>query len=399
MKHLLGVIFVLAATALGAAPRVAMPEPAGCTDCEEDAPALRVVGTDAMVWRILPRMLEVWDAAGGRALGQAQDGTGVRFKAGDMSELVVVARPAGAAEALAALRDGAADIAVTARRARPAELTAAMVETVLAFDALSVRVGRGVGRDTLTMAELTDVLSGRVGAWASLSGRDLRVLPVLRRGGTDQRATLLAGLGLSDAALTTLSIDNDAGIAAAVETFPGAIGLASVASPGGDVVALDLGCGAPTRPSTDEIASGRYPLSRPLYLYWSEASGAALATHLTTVTAQARLSELGLVPVLPLLRKGMSSNPKLVGLSRAGPILRFDTAGDLTHASQVALAHLQSALDAGRLGRVVLVGRGPDAASRVAQVADTLDRAVETLTEAADACPDQVQGVELWAAP
>jgi phosphate transport system substrate-binding protein len=180
---------------------------------------------------------------------------------------------AGSGRGLDALAAGELDVAGSGRSLTAAEKRAGLVGTLVALDALAVYVHRTNPVKDLGLAQLRNILSGRVTSWRQVGGRDVRIL-ALTEPVRSQRATvhLVQERVLEGAAFGpgVREVELLADQLAAVAKTEGGVCLASVGylatvepavRDGVRAISLD---GQP--PTDANIRSGAYVLARPLLL-------------------------------------------------------------------------------------------------------------------------------------
>ncbi len=224
----------------------------------------------------------------------------------------------GSGTGLAALLNGTVDIANASRQIKPEEVQQAQangiqpVEFVVARDAIAVIVhpDNPIGR--LTLQQISDIYSGRIDNWSELGGEDRPIVRLSRETNSGTHVYFLETvLRLGDKNNTTLFstdtllLPSSEGIINEVRQNPNAIGydglgyvpadlrIVAVARAGGEAYVL---------PSIATVNDGTYPVARDLYMYTSgEPTGAvkAYVEWILSAEAQAIVSELGFVPILP----------------------------------------------------------------------------------------------------
>lgn len=181
--------------------------------------------------------------------------------------------------ALAALDQGFADLAMSSRRSRPAEirqlsrlgdLTSPACEHVLALDAVVLITNPANPVESLTRAQLREIYLRRVTSWQEVGGSGpIHLYARDAKSGTHTtfRAAVLEDEDLPPDA--PRQPDNRS-LADAVAADPRGIGVVALAFAGNNrVLAISDGKTPPrvTRPTATTIRNGEYPLARRLYLY------------------------------------------------------------------------------------------------------------------------------------
>jgi len=214
----------------------------------------------------------------------------------------------GSGVGIAALIDGEVDIATASREMKAEEIEAAIanginpMEHTVAIDGISVIVNPENPVSELTFDQLRGIYNGSISNWKDVGGDD-RPIAVISRdssSGTYEyfKEDVLLGDEYRPDALTQPATG---GIVSEVTQNPGAIGYIGVAYLDESVQALSLDNGNGSEyPSSDNIISGAYPLSRPLYFYTNgEPSGLTkeFIDYVMSADGQSIVSEVGYFPI------------------------------------------------------------------------------------------------------
>lgn len=224
----------------------------------------------------------------------------------------------GSGTGIAALINGTVDIANASRQIKPEEIEDAQangtdpVEFVIARDAIAVIINHANPVERLTLEQISDIYSGKVNNWQEVGGLDEPIVRLSRETNSGTHVYFLEEvlrLGNSDDTTLfsrdTLLLPSSEGITAEVRDNPHAIGYDGLGyvTPEVKVVAIsrdpDEGY---VLPSAESVNANRYPISRDLYMYTAGAPQGAIAEYLDWIfnaEAQAIVSELGFVPILP----------------------------------------------------------------------------------------------------
>lgn len=214
----------------------------------------------------------------------------------------------GSGVGIAALIDGEVDIATASREMKADEIEAAQanginpVEHTIAYDGISVIVNPNNPVSQLTFGQLRGIYNGSISNWNEVGGED-RPIAVISRDSSSgtyeyfKEAVLLGDEYRPDA----LTQPATGGVVGEVSQNPNAIGYIGVAYLDQSVKALSLdsGNGSET-PTAENIISGAYPLSRPLYFYTNgEPTGLTkeFTDFVMSETGQNIVSEIGYFPV------------------------------------------------------------------------------------------------------
>jgi phosphate transport system substrate-binding protein len=293
---------------------------------------------------LLLLLLPLWTTAAPRLVSTGSDTLGelmlawAQVYAREPQGLQLQVTTPGSAAAAPALALGSADLGPMSRPMNAAETSAyrarrgtAPGNIRIAFDAIAVVVHPDNPLQTLQLADLARIwgTDGACGAaagpqrWGELQpASPLAALPLLRLGrntasGTYEffhHAALCDGAGRAD----VVQFAGAGAIIAATAGQRNAIGYASLSHVNGLVRVLALRDGAEAlAPDAASVISGRYPLSRPLYLYFNRAVDgrpeprtAAFLRFALSPAGQAVVARQGFIP-LPAaeLRKELEQLP------------------------------------------------------------------------------------------
>lgn len=188
----------------------------------------------------------------------------------------------GSGVGIAALINGDVDIAQSSREMKPEEMSAAKKkgmdpqEFTVAQDGVSVIVNPANRIRRLTVAQLSDIYSGKVTNWKELGGSDLKIVAVSRDKSSGTHVFFLEHVvqsrdKMAQYGRSVLMLTSSRAIADEVAQNPSAIGYVGMGYVEQDrhkVVAIASNPNSEyIEPTEKEILSGRYPISRPLYFY------------------------------------------------------------------------------------------------------------------------------------
>ena len=224
------------------------------------------------------------------------------------SEKSVSVTGGGSGVGITALIDGEVDIATASREMKPDEIDAAKakginpVEHTIAYDGISVIVNPQNSVYNLTFSQLRGIYNGTISNWKEVGGQDRPIVVISRdsSSGTYEyfKEAVLQGDEYRADALTQPATG---GIVGEVAQNPNAIGYIGVAYLDNTVKALNLDAGnGSIAPTSENIISGAYPLSRPLYFYTNgEPSGLTkeFIDFVLSETGQTIVSDVGYFPV------------------------------------------------------------------------------------------------------
>ncbi|OGX00242.1 MAG: hypothetical protein A3I73_00030 [Omnitrophica bacterium RIFCSPLOWO2_02_FULL_45_16] len=189
----------------------------------------------------------------------------------------------GSGTGLSSLISGACDIANSSRNIKDKEIALARgkginpYEIKVGLDGLGVVVNTKNSVSKLTMQQLADIFTGKISNWKELGGKDERIVllsrevnsgthvyfkeHVLRKGSPD---------GKEEFAQNALLLPSSQAIADEVAGNPAAIGYYGMGyiSPKQKPVAIARDEKSEyVEPTIDNVLSGKYPISRPLFIY------------------------------------------------------------------------------------------------------------------------------------
>lgn len=211
----------------------------------------------------------------------------------------------GSTTGLAALIDGTAQIGMSSREAKPAEIAAAkakgvtLKETIVAYDGLGVIVNSGNSISNLTKKQVEQIFTGDVTDWSAVGGKSGKISIYTRNtsSGTYSDWKELA-MKKRDYAPSAQKMAGNEQIAAEVGKNPngiGYVGLAYMKASG--IKVLTVEGSAPTQTS---VRDKSWPYARPTFYYTNgEPAGLAKAFVEFTLSAAAQkiVAEVGFVPV------------------------------------------------------------------------------------------------------
>jgi phosphate transport system substrate-binding protein len=214
----------------------------------------------------------------------------------------------GSGVGITALIDGEVDIATASRGVKTEEIEAARVnginpvEHAIAYDGISVIVNPQNPVSELTFGQLRGIYNGSISNWKEVGGENRPIVAISRdsSSGTYEyfKEEVLLGDEYRPDALTQPATG---GIMGEVSQNPNAIGYIGVAYLDESVKGLNLDRGnGSMAPSPENITSGAYPLSRPLYFYTNgEPSGLTkeFIDFVMSEKGQNLVSEVGYFPI------------------------------------------------------------------------------------------------------
>lgn len=223
----------------------------------------------------------------------------------------------GSGTGIAALVNNTVDIANASRQIKDDEIAAAQkngvnpVEFVIALDALAVIVNPANPVSELTIAQLSDIFTGRITNWRDVGGHDAPIILVSRESNSGTHVYFLEEVvrqGDSSNkdifAAQTLMMPSSVGITSEVSRNPNAIGydgLGYITEHEKTIAIAENGDSPYVLPSVETGADGSYPLARNLYMYTAGEPTGVVAEYLDWIrgpAGQQIVAELGFVPIV-----------------------------------------------------------------------------------------------------
>ncbi len=180
-------------------------------------------------------------------------------------------RGGGSSVGIASLLDGTCDIADASRAIKSSELEKAVtngvdpVGHVVAMDGIAVIVHPSNKISHLSKDQVKDIYTAKIKDWSELGGSSGKIVVISRdsSSGTYEAFGELVLKGQKVRPDALLQASNQA-VASTVERTPQAIGYVGLSYITGSVKALEI---SGVIPSKDAVLSGKYPVSRPLFMY------------------------------------------------------------------------------------------------------------------------------------
>lgn len=186
-------------------------------------------------------------------------------------DLQITVKKTGSGDGAAALVDGRCDIANMSRFMKDKEFKDAVannifpVAHVIAMDGVCVIVHPSNPVKALTRAQVRDIYMGKIKSWSELGGPDMQIVPISRDTSSGTYETF-HGLVMEkkEMVANVEYVNANPQAHARVRNTPGAIGYVGLGFVDSNVKALEID---KVKPSRDTIATGVYPVSRPLFMF------------------------------------------------------------------------------------------------------------------------------------
>jgi phosphate transport system substrate-binding protein len=180
-------------------------------------------------------------------------------------------RGGGSSVGIASLIDGTCDIADASRAIKDNELDKAVTNGrdpkahVVAMDGIAVVVNNANTIEKLSIKQVRDIFTGKISNWSELGAGNGKIV-VISRDSASGTFEAFGELVLNKEKVrpdALLQASNQA-VASVVSRTPSAIGYVGLGYISGDIKALEINGVAPSK---ETVLTGKYPVSRPLFMY------------------------------------------------------------------------------------------------------------------------------------
>ena len=234
------------------------------------------IGWVGLVIGMLMTTQAVWSAEGGlivdgsTTVGPLGDAFAEAFKTSH-PDIAITVNKTGSGDGAAALIDGRCQIAMMSRFMKDTEFTKAVVNKVfpvahtIAMDGVCIVLHPSNPIKELTKEQITKIYKGEITNWKELGGSDLAIVAISRdtSSGTYETFHELV-INKEKMGPSVEYVSSNPQAHARVKSTPGAIGYIGLGFIDAYVKAIKLDGIMPTRQT---IAKGKYPASRPLFLF------------------------------------------------------------------------------------------------------------------------------------
>ncbi|MGH7197139.1 MAG: phosphate ABC transporter substrate-binding protein [Candidatus Omnitrophota bacterium] len=222
----------------------------------------------------------------------------------------------GSGTGIAALINGTCEVAMSSREIKEKEISLAEKKGVhpkqisVALDGLAVVVHKDNPVSNLTLDQLADIFSGRVTNWKEVGGNDAKIVILSREvnSGTHvyfKEHVLRKGDAQSKEEFSpeALLLPSSQAIADEIQHNPGAIGYYGMGYISKHHKAVAVAKDARSEyvyPTVDDVVSGKYPISRPLFIYVNGELGGSVKKFIDFILSeegQALVVKLDFVPL------------------------------------------------------------------------------------------------------
>jgi len=266
----------------------------------EPQPVLRIHGSNTMGTNLMPKLVEGYLEKNGAVQIKTIEGANpqekkIEFKLSNQDEETyeIEINSRGSGTAFKSFESGSCDIGITSRKISENEasslnavglgnLSNLKSEIIIALDGISVIVNKSNPINHLSVEQISDIFSGKITNWSQLGGKDGKIKVFSRdenSGSYDTFKTLI--LNNKDFSSEAVLLESAYDLSVEVSKDINSIGFAGFSHIGDTKpVAISQGTVDPVFPSTFNIATEEYYLSKRIYLYCPENTQNSYATEL-----------------------------------------------------------------------------------------------------------------------
>lgn len=223
----------------------------------------------------------------------------------------------GSGTGIAALINGTVDIANASRRIKSEEIASAEsngitpIEFIVARDAIAIIVNPRNPVERLSIAQLSDIYSGKISNWSEVGGEDRPIVRLSRETNSGTHVYFLENVlrqgNKEDKTLfssNTLLLPSSEGISAEIRQNPNAIGYDGLGYVTDDVKVIAVARNDSEEyimPSAETVNNFRYPIARDLYMYTAGEPKGEILLYIEWILggdAQLIVTDLGFVPIM-----------------------------------------------------------------------------------------------------
>lgn len=220
------------------------------------------------------------------------------------SDVNISVRGGGSGNGIAALIDGATDIADASRFIKDSEVKAAVGNGIypvphrVAMDGIAVVVHPSNSINGLSLEQIKKIYTGEITNWSELGGSNKKIVVMSRdsSSGTFEVFEELVLDGEKVVASALLQASNGA-VTGVVADTEGAIGYVGLGYLSNSLKAIKVNG---VTPNNSTVASGKFPIARPLFMFtdsWPEGLAADFINFILSVEGQKIAEEQGYVPL------------------------------------------------------------------------------------------------------
>ncbi len=220
------------------------------------------------------------------------------------NDVNITVRGGGSGNGIAALIDGATDIADASRFIKDKEVSKAVANGIypvphrVAMDGIAVVVNPANSVAELSLEQIKEIYSGKITNWSEVGGSDQEIVIISRdsSSGTFEVFNEIALSGERPSPSSLLQASNGA-VASTVADNEAAIGYVGLGYLDNSLKAVKIDG---ILPSNTTVASGQFPIARPLFMFtdgWPEGLTAKFINFVLSAEGQKIAEEQGYVPL------------------------------------------------------------------------------------------------------
>lgn len=211
--------------------------------------------------------------------------------------IIVQVNGGGSGNGIAALIDGRTQVANASRPMKESEIESMKQKNggiepyrvSVAKDGITIYTHQSNPVEQLTIAQLRDIYEGKITNWKEVGGNDAKIILYGRENSSGTYEFFKEHvLDKGDFAPTTQTLPGTAQVVDNVTKDPNGIGYGGAAyAEGIKKVKLVTEGGEAVEATEENILSGKYPLSRDLYMYFAQEPTGAMKTYIDWVLSDA----------------------------------------------------------------------------------------------------------------
>jgi phosphate transport system substrate-binding protein len=222
----------------------------------------------------------------------------------------------GSGTGIAALIQGSTTLAMSSRTIKPEEIEQAKKNNVtpkkftVGYDGIAVVVHPDNPVSTLTTGQLADIYTGKITDWKDVGGKNGKIVLLSREVNSGTHVYFKEHIlnkgdskGKAEFSASALLIPSSQGIADEVAQNPRAIGYFGMGYITKKQKAVSVAAdesSKPEEPTLKNVLSGKYPISRPLFIYSNgepKGQNKAVIDFILSDKGQELVKTLGFVPI------------------------------------------------------------------------------------------------------
>ncbi|WP_064608757.1 phosphate ABC transporter substrate-binding protein [Photobacterium sp. J15] len=182
----------------------------------------------------------------------------------------------GSSAGIAAVKQNAADIGMSSRYLKPAEINPDITTVTIAHDGIALVVNKNNPVTDLNKEQVSKIYHGEITNWKEVGGPDLKMAVVSRENASGSRFSFedymgltqqIAGQTVSDINPHVLVVNTNGTVKSLVSRNVHSIGYISLGSIDDSVKALSF---EGVQPTMSNLESGKYKISRPFIMLYKE---------------------------------------------------------------------------------------------------------------------------------